>query len=138
MGQKIASEWRGRDGSRAEAEIPADEMAQLAEALRDLQAIRTRANTAAEQILSACEGLLESLDSADAGDRQAAAEAAAIEIMTACGFEDLVGQRVTSATAIVKLLMSKRLEAMIPTAEAEAQDERLSQASVDAMFGDKS
>ncbi|MFD0988336.1 hypothetical protein [Methyloligella solikamskensis] len=133
----MAAQSRGWDGAGAEGSQQAEEMSDLAEALRDLRTIKTEANTAANQILSACEGLLDSLDEGNAEECRAAAEAAAIEIMTACGFEDLVGQRATHASRIVNALMAKRLEALGSKPEADDTSERLSQASVDAFFRDE-
>ena len=62
--------------------------------LRELAAIRSTAEDAAGRILASAEGLLAFADKEEAKK----AEEAILSIMTACGFHDLVGQRVTKIT----------------------------------------
>lgn len=62
--------------------------------LRELAAIRSTAEDAAGRILESAEGLLAFADKQEAKK----AEEAILSIMTACGFHDLVGQRVTEIT----------------------------------------
>jgi hypothetical protein len=62
--------------------------------LRELAAIRSTAEDAAGRILDSAEGLLAFADKEEAKK----AEEAILVIMTACGFHDLVGQRVTKIT----------------------------------------
>ncbi len=137
MGRRVSAQARGWDGLAPEGDHTAKEMAELAVALRDLQITKNEANRAANEILTACETILAALDNSACGGSHPDIENAAIEIMTACGFEDLVGQRATHASKIVKSLMAKRLEALGNAPEAEDGDERLSQTCVDAYFADE-
>lgn len=136
MGQGATAPGRGWDGSAPEGDRSAKEMADLVETLRDLQITKTEANRAANEILTACETIFAALDADDAKSSHAAIENAAIEIMTACGFEDLIGQRATHASKIVKGLMAKRLESLGSMPEAEDSGERLNQACVDTYFAE--
>ena len=67
------------------------EIAVLVNTLRELAAIRATAEDAASRILDSAENLLAFADKEEAKK----AEEAILAIMTACGFHDLVGQRVT-------------------------------------------
>ena len=80
---------RGCGAKSRPAEITA-----LMNTLRELAAIRSTAEDAAARILDSAEGLLALADKKDA----AKAEEAVMSIMTACGFQDLVGQRCTKIT----------------------------------------
>ncbi len=70
------------------------EITLLLNTLRELAAIRSTAEDAAARILDSAEGLLALADKEEAKK----AEDAIMSIMTACGFHDLVGQRVTKIT----------------------------------------
>lgn len=138
MGHGIAAHKRGQDGTRLAGELPATEMADLAEALRDLQAIQSKAKTAAGQILTACETLMELLDRQDRDASRSGIETAALDIMTACGFEDLIGQRAAHAGQIVDRLMAKRLEALgCAYQEREKTDAGLAQGRIDVLFAEE-
>ncbi|XSG80959.1 MAG: hypothetical protein ACPW61_07565 [Methyloligella sp. ZOD6] len=138
MGQKITAQRRGQDGTRLAGELPAGEIADLVQALRDLQTIKATAADSAGLILTACERLLETLENGDEDKCRQAAEDAAIEIMTACGFEDLVGQRATHASRLIEALMAKRLQDL-PCVSSDDEDssETLSQARVDALLAEE-
>ena len=71
-----------------------EEITVLVNTLRELAAIRATAEDAAGRILDSAEGLLAFADKEEAKK----AEEAILAIMTACGFHDLVGQRVTKIT----------------------------------------
>jgi hypothetical protein len=68
-----------------------EEVTVLVNTLRELAAIRATAEDAAGRILDSAEGLLAFADK----EETKKAEEAILAIMTACGFHDLVGQRVT-------------------------------------------
>jgi hypothetical protein len=68
-----------------------EEVTVLVNTLRELAAIRATAEDAAGRILDPAEGLLAFADKEEAKK----AEEAILTIMTACGFHDMVGQRVT-------------------------------------------
>jgi len=90
---------------RAESRTVSDEIAVLVNTLRELAAIRSTAEDAAERILASAEGLLAFADQEEAKR----AEEAILSIMTACGFHDLVGQRVTKITQSLDRVLAKRM-----------------------------
>lgn len=73
----------------------ATEISLLINTVRELAAIRSTAEEAAGCILANAEELLASAETEEAMK----AQGALLTIMTACGFHDLVGQRVTKITA---------------------------------------
>ena len=79
----------------------------LVNTLRELAAIRSTAEDAAGRILDSAEGLLAFADKEEAKK----AEDAILAIMTACGFHDLVGQRVTKITESLDKVIAKRMNA---------------------------
>ena len=79
----------------------------LVNTLRELAAIRSTAEDAAGRILNSAEGLLAFADKEEAKK----AEDAILAIMTACGFHDLVGQRVTKITESLDQVIAKRMSA---------------------------
>ena len=79
----------------------------LVNTLRELAAIRSTAEDAAARILDSAEGLLAFADKEEAKK----AEDAILAIMTACGFHDLVGQRVTKITKSLDQVIAKHLSA---------------------------
>jgi hypothetical protein len=82
------------------------EITMLATALNELAAIRSTAEQAAGKILNSAETLL-----ADAETRpHAESEQAAISIMTACDFHDLVGQRAQAITETIDKIIALRLQ----------------------------
>lgn len=81
------------------------EITLLLNTLRELAAIRSTAEDAAARILDSAEGLLALADKEEAKK----AEDAIMSIMTACGFHDLVGQRVTKITATLDQVIATRL-----------------------------
>ena len=83
-----------------------DEITLLATALHELAAIRSTAEQAAGNIIASAERLLEAPES-DAGMRS---EEAALSIMTACGFHDLVGQRTATITETIDKIIAARLQ----------------------------
>ena len=84
-----------------------EEITVLVNTLRELAAIRSTAEDAAGRILDSAEGLLAFADKEEAKK----AEEAILSIMTACGFHDLVGQRVTKITESLDRVIATRLEA---------------------------
>jgi chemotaxis regulatin CheY-phosphate phosphatase CheZ len=84
-----------------------DEITVLVNTLRELAAIRSTAEDAAGRILDSAEGLLAFADKEEAKK----AQAAILEIMTGCGFHDLVGQRVTKITENLDRVIAERLGA---------------------------
>jgi len=74
--------------------------------LRELAAIRSTAEDAAGRILDSAEGLLAFADKEEAKK----AEEAILAIMTACGFHDLVGQRVTKITETLDRVIATRMK----------------------------
>ncbi|MGD0531487.1 MAG: hypothetical protein ABSA62_04185 [Methyloceanibacter sp.] len=84
----------------------AAEIAMLANAVRELAAIRRTAEEAAWRIFTSAEGLL----STDDNGASAKAEDAALSIITACGFDDLVGQRMTKIAEAIDSLIAARLK----------------------------
>jgi len=102
---------RSRPGRAAKAECSCNETSIAAEitmllnTLRELAAIRSTAEDAAARILDSAEGLLTLADKEEAKK----AEEAILSIMTACGFDDLVGQRVTKITETLDRVIATRL-----------------------------
>ncbi len=90
----------GQNGRSVSEEITA-----LVNTLRELAAIRSTAEDAAGRILDSAEGLLAFADREEAKK----AEEAILSIMTACGFHDLVGQRVTKITETLDRMIAGRL-----------------------------
>jgi hypothetical protein len=117
------------------------EITLLLNALRELAAIRSTAEDAAARILDSAEGLLTLADKEEA----AKAEDAIMSIVTACGFHDLVGQRVTKITETLDRVIATRLTGEAPPRAASAialdgpghpgacED----QAGIDALFAKK-
>jgi len=125
------------------------EITLLLNTLRELAAIRSTAEDAAARILDSAEGLLALADKEEAEK----AEEAILSIMTACGFHDLVGQRVTKIAETLDCVIASRLTgeepAQVrtklsakkgseialegPSRDSAAQD----QARIDALFRDK-
>lgn len=132
---------RRRESGRSVSE----EITALVNTLRELAAIRSTAEDAAERILDSAEGLLAFADKEEAKK----AEEAILAIMTACGFHDLVGQRVTKITETLDRVIAtrmKRAERGRKRAAAPSSKKKLAlegsglpstsedQASVDALF----
>jgi len=121
------------------------EITALLNTLRELAAIRSTAEDAAARILDSAEGLLSLADEEEAEK----AEEAILSIMTACGFHDLVGQRVTKITETLDRVIARRLngeesKGLGPAARSEIALEGPAlpgtpqdQAQIDALFGDK-
>jgi chemotaxis regulatin CheY-phosphate phosphatase CheZ len=82
-----------------------EEITVLMNTLRELAAIRSTAEDAAGRILESAEGLLAFADKEEAKK----AEEAIMSIMTACGFHDLVGQRVTKIAKSLDKVLAKRM-----------------------------
>lgn len=127
-----------RKDDRSEARLLLDLHGQLAE-------IAATANGCADEILSLCEGLLEIAPSLPEGKARQAVERAAAEIMSACSFDDLIGQATRSASGKVEMrLKALPLEPAGPAAKAhpkeipgrEARARR--QAEADRLFAAKS
>ncbi|HUU67795.1 MAG TPA: hypothetical protein VMW57_11045 [Methyloceanibacter sp.] len=123
--------------------VPA-EITLLLNTLRELAAIRSTAEDAAARILDSAEGLLALADKEEAKK----AEDAIMSIMTACGFDDLVGQRVTKITATLDKVIATRLNGEEldqpngPAAEIELDGPSLpggghDQARIDLLFSKK-
>jgi chemotaxis regulatin CheY-phosphate phosphatase CheZ len=123
------------------------EITLLLNTLRELAAIRSTAEDAAARILDSAEGLLALADKEEAQK----AEEAILSIMTACGFHDLVGQRVTKITETLDCVIASRLTGEKP-ARTKASGMRGSeialegpshnsaaqdQARIDALFAEK-
>jgi chemotaxis regulatin CheY-phosphate phosphatase CheZ len=134
------------DGSRSVSQ----EITALMNTLRELAAIRSTAEDAAARILQSAEGLLAFADKEEAKK----AEDAILSIMTACGFHDLVGQRVTKITETLDAVIATRLKGAggkaRPNAAPRQQktrsaltlegpaylDDAHAQARIDALFSD--
>jgi chemotaxis regulatin CheY-phosphate phosphatase CheZ len=144
-GLKGRAAAKHRDSSRSVS----DEITVLVNTLRELAAIRSTAEDAAGRILDSAEGLLAFADKEEAKK----AEDAILAIMTACGFHDLVGQRVTKITKSLDQVIAKRMSAAgkggkRAERQARAPEARLSldgpglpgnsqdQAHIDALFRD--
>jgi chemotaxis regulatin CheY-phosphate phosphatase CheZ len=126
------------------------EITALMNTLRELAAIRSTAEDAAGRILESAEGLLAFADKEEAKK----AEEAILSIMTACGFHDLVGQRVTKITKTLDAVIATRLKGASnkarPNATSRAQkaksglaldgpdltSDAQTQARIDALFSD--
>ena len=117
------------------------EITVLMNTLRELAAIRSTAEDAAGRILELAEGLLAFADKEEAKK----AEEAILSIMTACGFHDLVGQRVTKiASALDRVIAThmkggRRIEAAPRKRTSKLDLEGpghpgASQASIDELF----
>jgi chemotaxis regulatin CheY-phosphate phosphatase CheZ len=110
MGGKLSA--RRRPGGRAPAKgleggrTVSEEITVLVNTLRELAAIRTTAEDAAGRILDSAEGLLAFADK----DEAKKAQEAILAIMTACGFHDLVGQRVTKITESLDRVIATRMQ----------------------------
>jgi len=108
-GKRSAKRHRGaraqakqQDGGRSVSE----EITVLVNTLRELAAIRSTAEDAARRILDSAEGLLAFADREEAKK----AEETIMAIMTACGFHDLVGQRVTKITETIDRVIATRMQ----------------------------
>ena len=121
---------RRRAGGRAPAKrresgrSVSEEITALVNTLRELAAIRSTAEDAAGRILDSAEGLLAFADKEEAKK----AEEAILAIMTACGFHDLVGQRVTKITETLDRVIATRMKTAAKgrkRAEAPSHSERL-------------
>ncbi len=134
--------------SRTEnARTVSEEVTVLVNTLRELAAIRSTAEDAAGRILNSAEGLLALADREEAKR----AEEAILSIMTACGFHDLVGQRVTKITKSLDRVLAKRMKGAGARQRAAASAGKgrprlalegpslgeASQASIDALFREK-
>jgi chemotaxis regulatin CheY-phosphate phosphatase CheZ len=121
-----------------------EEITVLMNTLRELAAIRATAEDAAGRILDSAEGLLAFAD----GEEAKKAEQAILSIMTACGFHDLVGQRVTKIAKSLDRVLAKRIGEQGRRASGpRKREEKLelegpghpgaSQADIDALFSEK-
>jgi chemotaxis regulatin CheY-phosphate phosphatase CheZ len=134
--------------SRSEnARTVSEEITVLVNTLRELAAIRSTAEDAAGRILDSAEGLLALADQEEAKR----AEEAILSIMTACGFHDLVGQRVTKITKSLDRVLAKRMKGAGAKRRATASARKgksslelegpslgeASQATIDALFREK-
>jgi len=145
-GTKPTRKPRGNSGSSTSVTA---EITLLLNTLRELAAIRSTAEDAAARILDSAEGLLTLADKEEAKK----AEDAIMSIMTACGFHDLVGQRVTKITETLDQVIATRLTGEEPApgrAKTAAKpgseiklngpglpDARQDQAQIDALFAKK-
>jgi chemotaxis regulatin CheY-phosphate phosphatase CheZ len=140
---------RRRTGTRRETgRSVSEEITVLVNTLRELAAIRSTAEDAAGRILESAEGLLAFADKEEAKK----AEAAILSIMTACGFHDLVGQRVTKITETLDRVIATRMKRAERRRRVEASPRRrksklnldgpglpnasLDQARIDALLGE--
>ena len=96
-----------------------EEITLLLNTLRELAAIRSTAEDAASRILNSAEGLLALADKEEAKK----AEEAILSIMTACGFHDLVGQRVTKITNTLDQVIASRRTGKGPVEKLSAKSE---------------
>jgi hypothetical protein len=92
---------------KASSRSVSEEITVLVNTLRELAAIRSTAEDAAARILDSAEGLLAFADKEEAKK----AEEAILAIMTACGFHDLVGQRVTKITKSLDQVIARHMSA---------------------------
>jgi len=144
-GTKPTRKPRGNSGSSTSVTA---EITLLLNTLRELAAIRSTAEDAAARILDSAEGLLTLADKEEAKK----AEDAIMSIMTACGFHDLVGQRVTKITETLDQVIATRLTGEEPSTRAKTAakpdseielngpglpDTRQDQAQIDALFAKK-
>lgn len=121
-----------------------EEITVLVNTLRELAAIRSTAEDAAGRILESAEGLLAFADKEEAKK----AEEAIMSIMTACGFHDLVGQRVTKIAKSLDRVLAKRMDEQGRRVGAAPRNRKAtlelegpghpgaSQASIDALFSE--
>ncbi|HEX2446828.1 MAG TPA: hypothetical protein VHK26_01400 [Methyloceanibacter sp.] len=143
---------RRRTGARATTQQDngrsvSEEITVLMNTLRELAAIRSTAEDAAGRILDSAENLLAFADKEEAKK----AEEAILAIMTACGFHDLVGQRVTKITESLDKVLAKRMSAAGNAAKRADRSSKArkagltldgpghpeaSQARIDALFRD--
>jgi chemotaxis regulatin CheY-phosphate phosphatase CheZ len=150
MGREVggATAKRTPPGQKAcgcESHSFAAEITALVNTLRELAAIRATAEDAASRILDSAEGLLALADKEEAKK----AEDAILSIMTACGFHDLVGQRVTKITQTLDRVIAGRLNgddtpgpSQAPPSEIALEGPALpagkaDQAQIDALFSEK-
>ncbi len=144
-GSTVKRRAKGRaPGQRSErGRTVSEEITVLVNTLRELAAIRATAEDAAGRILDSAEGLLAFADKKEAKK----AEEAILSIMTACGFHDLVGQRVTKiASALDRVIAThmkggRRVEAAASKRKRKLAPEGpglpgASQASIDALFSE--
>ncbi len=103
---KRSQKGRAQAARRQAGRSVSQEITALVNTLRELAAIRSTAEDAAGRILESAEGLLAFADKEEAKK----AEEAIMSIMTACGFHDLVGQRVTKITETLDRVIATRLE----------------------------
>jgi hypothetical protein len=96
----------GRRVAKKEGRSVSAEITLLLNTLRELAAIRCTAEDAAGRILESAENLLAFADKEEAKK----AEETILSIMTACGFHDLVGQRVTKITKTLDHVIATRLK----------------------------
>ncbi len=144
---KRRAKVRATPSSRVEnGRTVSEEITVLVNTLRELAAIRSTAEDAAGRILASAEGLLAFADQEEAKK----AEEAILSIMTACGFHDLVGQRVTKFTESLDRVLAKRMKVERGRRVEAAQRRRksmlelegpghpgASQASIDDLFSEK-
>jgi hypothetical protein len=148
---KLSAKRRTRRRAEALSEesgrTVSEEITVLVNTLRELAAIRATAEDAAGRILDSAEGLLAFADKEEAKK----AEEAILAIMTACGFHDLVGQRVTKIAESLDRVIARRMrgagsrQKRAPAAKGKtpALDgpalsgvSEQEQARIDALFGD--
>jgi len=101
------AEGRAPTRRRESGRSVAEEITVLVNTLRELAAIRATAEDAASRILDSAEGLLAFADREEAKK----AEEAILTIMTACGFHNLVGQRVTKIAETLDQVITTRMRA---------------------------
>ncbi|HXG80015.1 MAG TPA: hypothetical protein VNJ31_11860 [Methyloceanibacter sp.] len=150
-GRGRAAARRGRRAETMRRETSrsvSEEITVLVNTLRELAAIRATAEDAAGRILDSAENLLAFADR----DEAEKAQEAILAIMTACGFHDLVGQRVSKIAASLDRIIAARAQAAgIAAGETRARARRKSpllegpgltgtseeaQAHIDALFRD--
>jgi chemotaxis regulatin CheY-phosphate phosphatase CheZ len=154
MGRVGATKAKRRPQGRAKVKLQENgrsvsaEISLLLNTLRELAAIRSTAEDAAGRILESAENLLAFAEKEEAKK----ATDAILSIMTACGFHDLVGQRVTKITETLDQVIATRLKATQPGSwkgkiPAKAKSEitlegpgfpntNADQARIDALFND--
>ena len=101
---------RAPTGSEECGRSVSEEITVLVNTLRELAAIRATAEDAAGRILDSAEALLAFADKEEAKK----AEEAILAIMTACGFHDLVGQRVTKIAESLDRVIATRMRRAAP------------------------
>jgi chemotaxis regulatin CheY-phosphate phosphatase CheZ len=116
----------------------------LASALNELADIRNTAEQAAGNIIASAERLL----APPAGAANGHSEEAALSIMTACGFHDLVGQRTAAITETIDQIIAARMQRTERARKEKAPREKRkaalmlsgpgksNQAHIDALFAD--